>query len=126
MYPLRRIINGDVNDPVTYKVNKMIFNKIDGVYDKSYIIYNKAVTLYDVPLDAYTYKINNRPAIEWVMDRYKYSTHKYSGIVNNANDLCTDMNNNRYIIDLLKRVITVSINSNNVIGSLPPLNELNI
>jgi predicted helicase len=45
---------------------------------------------------------------------------KDSGITNNPNDWSDDP---RYIIDLVKRIVRVSIESVKIVNSLPPLNE---
>jgi predicted helicase len=99
--------------------------KVDGknVNDNSTIIYNHAITLRDVPLEAYDYVVNGKAAIEWVMDRQAITTDKKSGIVNDANDGAVEtMNNPKYPLELLQRVITVSIKTNEIVSSLPSLN----
>lgn len=54
--------------------------------DKSTVIYNHAITIKGIPLEAYEYVVNGKLALEWVMERQGVSTHKDSGIVNDAND----------------------------------------
>jgi predicted helicase len=90
--------------------------------DKSKIIYNGKITLENIPLEAYDYVVNGKSAIEWVMERQGISTHKDSGIVNDANDWAIEtMNNPRYPLELLQRVITVSLETVNIINNLPKL-----
>lgn len=102
-----------------YRVIKMKFaNKAD----KSKIIYNGKITLENIPLEAYDYVVNGKSAIEWVMERQGVATHKDSGIVNDANDWAIEtMNNPRYPLELLQRVITVSIETVKIINNLPKL-----
>ena len=114
----------------TFKVEKMTFarptaeQKAAGAkFDKTRIIYNSHVTLTDIPLEAYEYVVNGKPAIEWIMDRYQYRREKDSGIVNDPNDWCREHNQPRYIIDLVKRVVRVSIETMKIVKGLPPLNE---
>lgn len=106
-----------------YRVGKMAFGKKDGKPDKSVIAYNEHLTLRDIPLEAYEYVVNGKPAIEWVMDRYQVSMDKASGIMNDPNDWCTEHGNPRYIVDLVKRIVSVSIESARIVKSLPALNE---
>ncbi|WP_323356548.1 DEAD/DEAH box helicase [Cyanobium gracile] len=113
-----------------YRVKKMTFSrpneaqKAEGLkWDKTRIIYNSKVTLTGIPLNAYDYVVNGKPAIEWVMDRYQYTVDKKSGITNDPNDWCHEHDNPRYIIDLLRRVIRVSLETNRIVDSLPSLNE---
>jgi predicted helicase len=53
------------------------------------------------------------------MERYQVSTHKESGIVNNPNDWATETDNPRYILDLLLSVINVSVQTVDIVNSLP-------
>ncbi|WP_112133744.1 DEAD/DEAH box helicase [Glycomyces dulcitolivorans] len=89
--------------------------------DRTRVVYNSHVTLADIPEAAYRYQIGSRSAVEWIMDRYYVRTDKASGIVNDPNDWSDDP---RYIIDLLKRVVTVSMETMAIVDALPPLDIL--
>ncbi len=111
-----------------YYVTKMKFAKTKdpetgkSINDKSTIIYNAHITLTDIPLEAYDYIVNGKPAIEWVMERQAVTTDKKSGIVNDANLWATEtMQNPKYPLELLQRVITVSLETNKLVDSLPKL-----
>ena len=84
--------------------------------DKTIIRYNDDIALSGIPLEAYEYQVNGNSAIEWVMSRYQYKTDKDSGINDNPNEW---NDNPKYILSLLKKVITVSIESVKIIKSLP-------
>ena len=99
-----------------YRVTKM---KFPSKTDKSRIIYNDTLTLAGIPAEAYRYVVNGRSAIEWIMERYQISTHKDSGIVNDPNDWCKEQGNDRYIVDLVKRVVYLSVESVKIIDGLP-------
>lgn len=103
-----------------YKVDKMKFGKKDGAVDKSMIYYNSYITLKDIPLEAYDYIVNGKSAIEWVMERYQVSTDKDSGILNDPNEWS---DNPRYIIDLLAKVVKVSVKTVEIINDLPSIFE---
>jgi predicted helicase len=62
-----------------------------------------------------------RSAIEWIMDRYQVKTDKASSIVNDPNDWCRDVSDPRYIIHLLARVVTVSIEIMEIVDAFPAL-----
>jgi predicted helicase len=90
--------------------------------DKSTVIYNHAITLKGIPLAAYDYVVNGKPALEWVMERQRVSTHKDSGIVNDANDWAIEtVKNARYPLELFQRVITVSLRTMEIVRGLPAL-----
>lgn len=45
----------------------------------------------DIPLEAYDYVVNGKPAIEWVMERQGVTTDSASGIVKDANAWATEI-----------------------------------
>jgi predicted helicase len=106
-------------DDTDLRVTQMKFaNKAD----KSTVIYNSKITMTDIPLEAYEYVINGKPALEWVMERQAVTTHKDSGIVNDANDWAIEtMGNLKYPLELFQRVITVSIETMKIVNALPKL-----
>ena len=105
-----------------YRVEKMRFGKSGKDKDLSTIHYNHRITVSGIPREAYDYVVNGKPAIEWVMDRQVVKTDKDSGIVNDANDWAVEtVGNPRYPLELLLRVITVSVETMKIVRSLPPL-----
>ncbi len=113
-----------------FRVTRMSFTKVRDpqagklVADRSTIVYNADITLSGVPADAYRYMLGSRSAIEWIMDRYQVRTDKASGIVNDPNDWSREVGDPRYIIDLLARIVTVSLETMKVVDGLPPLDIL--
>lgn len=107
-----------------FLVTKMTFGRKDKQVDKTTIIYNSKITLSNIPLEAYDYVVNGKPAIEWIMERYQVTVDKDSGIRNDPNDWSREHNQPRYILDLLKRIIRVSLETNKIVASLPVLNEI--
>ena len=103
-----------------YRVQKMTFGKSGGKLDKTIIIYNGHVTLTGVPLEAYDYVVNGKPALEWIMERYAVTVDKDSGIRNDPNDWSDDP---QYIVNLVKRIVRVSLETMKIVNALPPLNE---
>lgn len=90
--------------------------------DKSKVAYNHKIIMTDIPVAAYDYMVNGKPALEWVMDRQRVKTHKDSGIKNDANDWAIEtMGNPRYPLELFQRVITVSLETMKIVNALPPL-----
>lgn len=103
-----------------YRVTKMAFGKKAGKPDKSVIVFNEYLTLSGIPLEAYDYIVNGKSALEWVMERYQVTTDKDSGIKNDPNDWSEDP---RYIVDLVKRIVRVSLETMKIVDSLPALEE---
>ena len=92
--------------------------------DRSTIIYNDQITVAGIPEEAYRYMLGSRSAVEWIMDRYQVKTDKKSGIVNDANDWAEEHGEPRYILDLLCRIVTVSIETMKIVDDLPSLVEI--
>ncbi len=56
------------------------------------------------------------------MERQAITTDKYSGIVNDANLWAAEtMNDPAYLLNLLPRVITVSLETMKIVNALPKL-----
>ena len=109
-------------DSVNYRVEKMRFGKIDSkTADKSVIHYNHAITIEGIPAEAYEYVVNGKSAIEWIMERYAVTTDKKSGITNDPNDWAREHNDEKYILNLLLRVINVSVQTVEIVKGLPKL-----
>ncbi|ABM96881.1 DEAD/DEAH box helicase [Methylibium petroleiphilum] len=103
-----------------YRVTKMVFAKKDGGADQSAIVFNEHLVLRGIPAQAYEYTIAGKSAIEWVMEMYQVKVDADSQIRNDPNAW---FDNPRELVDLLKRVIRVSVESAKLIQSLPALAE---
>ena len=88
--------------------------------DMTVLHVSEGMTLRNIPLEAYDYVVNGRSAIGWLMDRYQVKKDKASGIVNDPNDYSDDP---RYIVNLVERVVTVSVGTMEIVRQLPALNE---
>ena len=65
----------------------------------------------------FDYKLGNRSALEWVIDQYRVKTDKRSGIVNDPNR----EEDPQYIVKLIGKVITVSLETVKIVEGLPDL-----
>ena len=117
-------VTGD--DGNFYKVEKLRFPKKDQreAFLKDTIIYNSKITISNIPAKAYEYVVNGKSAIEWIMERYRVtvdlnSKGEGSGIKNDPNDWAKEVGNPRYILDLLLSIINVSVQTVDIVNSLP-------
>ena len=97
---------------VDWQVEKMKLSK-----DKTQLKYNDFLTLDGIHAAVYDYRLGNRSALEWVVDQYRVKIDKRSGIVNDPNR----HDEPRYIVDLIARVITVSLKTVEIVKNLPAL-----
>ena len=126
-YPLTIEAKGKLTD-ADYRVEKMKFAKAKdpatgkSINDRSTVVYNGKITLTGIPEAAWDYVVNGKAALDWVMERQAVRVDKASGIVNDANDWATEtMGNPRYPLELFQRVVTVSMETQKIVASLPPL-----
>ena len=109
-HPLQRIENPE--EKLNWRVEKMRLTK-----DKTALTYNGFLTLAGIPEAAFAYRLGNRSALEWVIDQYQTSTDPRSGITNDPNR----EDEPDYIVKLIGKVITVSLETQKLIAGLPPL-----
>lgn len=89
--------------------------------DISTIHYNDRIIVSGIPTEAYRYQLGSRSAIEWIIERYYIKTDKPSGIVNDPNEWSREVCEPRYILDLLARVVTISVETMRIVDGLPGL-----
>lgn len=108
--------------PISYRVEKMsLQGKVKADEDAPpYSIYtrlkiNDTLTLTDIPPEVFAYRLGNRSALEWVVDQYRVKTDTRSGIVSDPNQYSDD---ERYIVDLVEKVVRVSLETVAITGRL--------
>lgn len=122
MYPLT--IVGNVEDPGP--VQKLRWGKKKdpeagrSVEDRSVLVYSSRLTYKGIPEAAHRYVVNGRSPLEWMIDRYQVKTDPASGIVNDPNAYSDDP---CYISNLIRRLVTVSVETMRIVDALPPINE---
>ena len=97
---------------VDLAVERMKFSK-----DKTRLTYNDFLALEGIPPEVFEYRLGNRSALEWVVDQYRVKVDKRSGIVNNPNR----EEDPEYILRLIGQVITVSLETVEIVEGLPAL-----
>ena len=120
-YPLTIEAKGTLTD-ADYRVEQMKYGKRGKDKDLSTLHYNGKITLTGIPLEAYDYVVNGKPALDWVVERQRVKVDKDSGIENDANTWAVEtMNNPRYPLELFCRVVTVSVETMKIVHALPVL-----
>lgn len=84
------------------------------------LICNENPTFSNIPEAANEYKVDGRSPFEWIIDRYQVKADKASDIVNDPNDYSDDLTN---ISGLIPRLVTVSMETLDIVNPLPLLNE---
>ena len=76
------------------------------------------MTITGIPVVAGDYLLGSRSALDWIIYRWQVKADKPSGIVNDPNDWCDEVDNPQYIVDLIARVTTVAVETCKVVDSL--------
>ena len=97
---------------LNWRVEKMKLSK-----DKTSLLYNDFLTLSGIPPKAHDYRLGTRSALEWVIDQYRVKTDKRTEIVNDPNRA----DDPQYIVKLIGQVITVSLETVDIVENLPAL-----
>lgn len=130
VWPGLTVVTTDGFDPAApdaYRVTKMKHPKVTDpstgakVADRTRIIYNDRITIEEIPEPAYGYELGSRSAIAWVMESWRVKTDKASSITNDPNDWATERGDPTYVLDLVGRVVTVSMKTLAIVESLPSL-----
>lgn len=125
-YPLNVEIKNafDSDEASTWHVSKMRWAKTKdpetgkSINDVTKLIYNKHITISGIPEDASRYMLGSRSAVDWIIDRYRVTKDKPSGILNDPNEWAAEEDNPQYIIDLIGKVVRVSVETMRIIDSL--------
>lgn len=119
-YPLTEVVaEGAPEDEYErHRVTKMRFRSKQ---DKNALVYNPWITLERIPAEVHEYLLGSRSGLEWVIRQYQVVTDKKSGIVNDPNDWAREQSDPRYILDLVRRVVTVSVETVRIVQGLPAL-----
>ena len=107
---LKFIQNPDAQ--LDWRVEKMKLSR-----DKTSLIYNDFLTLSGIPEKVFDYRLGTRSALEWIIDQYRVKVDKRSGIVNDPNRA----DDPQYIVKLIGQVITVSLETVDIVENLPAL-----
>ncbi|MGP5023283.1 type ISP restriction/modification enzyme, partial [Glutamicibacter arilaitensis] len=122
-YPLtERVLPGaPENEYERFAVTKMKYGGKAGAWDKTKIRYNPYIDIEGIPLSAQEYMLGSRSGLDWILERYQVKTDKASGIVNDPNDWSREHEQPRYIIDLIGRIVALSLQTSHIVEELPEL-----
>ena len=109
-FKLERQENKEVK--LDWRVERMKLSK-----DKASLFYNDFLTLNGIPPEVFDYKLGNRSALEWVIDQYCVTRDDDGNITSDPNR----MDDEEYIVRLIGQVITVSLETQKLVSSLPHL-----
>lgn len=90
--------------------------------DRGVLTVNRHLSFKNIPKEAFEYVVNGRSPLAWVVDQYKVKTDKDSGIVSNPND--SNISDIDYVADLIPRLVTVSLKTQEIVNSLSSIERI--
>jgi predicted helicase len=117
LYPVE--LSGPI--PGDLRVTKMRYGGKAGSWNRTVIHVAPGLVITGIPIEAHEYKLGSRSAIDWILERYQVKTDKASGIVNDPNDWGAEHDNPAYVVELIQRIVTVSMETQRIVKALPPL-----
>ena len=116
-YPLEVEIKGDHDKLETY------FPAIRIDRDNPSVIrYNEYISIKGIPEEAYEWKIAGRSSLEWTAKYIRPRKYKDSGIVIDPADYIKETGDKEYFIRLIKKVVSVSLETKKILKELERLN----
>ena len=105
-------------------INWFKFRNKEGKWttDKSRIVFNEHIILKHIPSAAYYLKFDGVSAVKHFMTEHKYKYDKKLNIVDDPNKLILVKKNPRYLLEVLLKIIHISIKTERLVLSLPSLN----
>ncbi|MDW8300800.1 MAG: type ISP restriction/modification enzyme, partial [Anaerolineae bacterium] len=108
-YPLREV--WAVGKPLNYRVESAMKLRPSSVAGEYVLEVNGSLRLEGIPAAALEYKLGNRSALEWLVEQYRVEDGRdpngYGG--------------DQYIVQLVKRVVQVSLETLRIVRALPSL-----
>ncbi len=113
-WPLKRV---DTVDKTAKKSGVAPKTMLKALKDTGAIVLDSDTQLSGIPDEAWDYRLGNRSALEWILDQYKEKTPKDPTIREKFNTY-RFANYKDHVIDLLKRVTRVSVETMKVIEEM--------
>ena len=102
-----------------FKVNKLSWQSLTGIEGK-FIKYGQHLSIGPIPNEVFDYTIGNRTPLDWIIDRYQVKRDKASGITNDPHDWIAEQARPDALVELIKRVTFLSIETARIVKNLPP------
>ena len=106
-----------------YNISQINFVGTRSSPDKTQIKFNNYITIKDIPLEAYDYRLSGKSAIEWIMERHSVKKDDKTGFTNDINEFNKEaMKDPSYSFNLLLKIIHISVETQKLIKKIPKIN----
>jgi predicted helicase len=107
----------------THKTGSISKLRLSKVAENWVVDADHQLKISDIPQIALEHKIFGRSPLEWVIDRYQLIEDSESGLVNDPNSYSDKQD---FVVNMVGRAVTMSIEMSNLLESAPKLEFLNI
>jgi predicted helicase len=107
----------DVPDEKSKKAKLLPKPSLKADMDNGIIVLDSETQLSGIPAEAWTYRLGNRSALEWILDQYKEKTPKDPTIREKFNTY-RFADHKEKVIDLLTRVTRVSVETMEIVAAM--------
>ena len=87
---------------------------------KTVLRVNDFLSISGFPKETHLYKLGNKSALDWLIYGYQKKLDDRSHIVNDPNQYS---NSDKYLVNLIGQVVSVSIKTTKIISDLPAIGE---
>lgn len=116
----------------TKKIKENPKPKLKAIKDKGKIILDENTTILNLPDEVWEYKLGNRSAIEWILNQYQETNYSQKVIETypDKKSLHEKFNNYKFadykdhVIDLIKRITTVSVKTVEIMNEMKNMEQL--
>ena len=120
-FPLESVISQpSVSQEERFKLGRRAMRFMND--SKTELRINDYLTLRGIPAEAHQYQVNGRSPLEWFIDRYKVSSDKHSGILNDPNDWFERPDD---LVAAIRRIVWVSVETTKIVDALPDVSGSN-
>ena len=112
-FPLQEIVT------TGHRRSARVESKMKLSKDKRSLMVNESLTLTGIPPGAFDYRLGNRSALDWIIDQYQVYTDPRTNITSDPNAWGEEHGNSEYIVQLVGKIIGVSVETQKIIGGLP-------
>lgn len=114
-WPLETDSSESISDSQLFKITNRQMKYLDKA--RTSLRVNDQLVLRGIPPEAHEYVVNGRTPLEWFIDRYRVTTDKRSGILNDPNKSFTHP---RDLLSAFQCIVYLSVETAKIINGLPP------
>jgi predicted helicase len=103
------------------ELKKIRYGKHGGQVDKGTLIINDVIEVKDIPLEAHEFRLLDKSALDWVVEKYQYEVDAKTQIEQDP----LQYSGSGYVLSLIGKIVSLSLDSVSLVDQLPRLKIIN-